>query len=77
MLAASFVLQTKSIGCRGHQQLMCNLTAVLVPVGSRDGGIRQWAGLSRQLVGTVTSALLFTGIDAAAQPEESCWEKTC
>lgn len=77
LLAASFALQIQSKAADGPCSLMCNLTAVPVPVGSRDGGIRQWAGLSRQPTGTVTAVLLFTGINAAVQPKESCWEQIC
>lgn len=48
---------------------MCNLTVVPVLVGSRDDGIRQWAGFSRLPVATVTAALLFSGVNTAASPQ--------
>lgn len=42
---------------------------VPILVGSRDDGIRQWAGFSRHPVATVTAALLFSGFNAAASPQ--------
>lgn len=58
LLAASFALQTQSKAADGPCSLVCDLTAVPVPVGSGDGGIRQQAGLSRQPAGTAAAVSL-------------------
>lgn len=48
------------------------MTAVPVPVWSRDDGIRHWAGLNQQPVAAVTAALLFSDINTAAWAKENC-----
>lgn len=74
MLASASALQTPSKATDGPCSLKVikpDLTAVPVPMGSRDDGIRQWAGLTKQHAATVTAALLFSGINTAAGSKET------
>lgn len=75
MLASTHALQTQSKATGGPCSLKvikCDPTAVPVPAWSRGDGVRQWAGLTKQPAATVTAALLFSGINTAAQPKENC-----
>lgn len=75
LLASTPALQAQSKATDGPcspKVIKSELRVVPVPVGSRDDGIRQWAGLTEQPAAAVTTALLFSGINTAARSKENC-----